>query len=210
MKISGGIYLIADVVLDKHVLLTKITEALRGGVKVLQLYNTEKLRQEFIAIIQEICDLCHGFDVPVLVNNNWKLLNEFALDGVHFDTLPADFLEIQNQVTRKFLKGITCSNDLEIVHMANKYKFDYISFCSMFPSDSAAACEIVSFSTVQKARLITSIPFFAAGGIRLENLVQLMELPLQGIAVISGIMQSPTAEATAEEYVHRLKQITTS
>ena len=43
-KISGGIYLIADAGLVNKVLLKKLNEALKSGVSIVQLYNTEILK----------------------------------------------------------------------------------------------------------------------------------------------------------------------
>ena len=67
-KISGGIYLIADAGLDNKILLKKLDEALKSGVSVVQLYNTENELSGQVTDINFICNLCHQYHVPVLVN----------------------------------------------------------------------------------------------------------------------------------------------
>lgn len=208
MKISGGIYLIADAELDKSILINKLTEALKSGVSIVQLYNTENKSRLLMDTINTICNMCHQFHVPVLVNNDWNLLNGTLLDGVHFDKIPEDYEQIQKNINKDFFKGITCSNDLLVVKWATHHQFDYISFCSMFPSPSAGQCEIVSFNTVKKARTITDIPFFVAGGINLNNINRLSELPFNGIALISGIMSSADIPSSTKNYIHELHKIT--
>lgn len=204
-KISGGIYLIADASLENAILLHKLDEALKSGVRMMQLYNTEK---EAVDKINTVCKLCHRYQVPVLVNNNWALLQTTLVDGIHFDKIPADFEQIKRTVNKEFYIGITCSNDLAIIKWANENQFDYLSFCSLFPSPSVGVCEIVSFETIKKARAITNIPIFVAGGINLNNLHQLAELPLDGIAVISGIMAASDIAAATENYITELNKIT--
>ena len=207
-KISGGIYLIADAGLDNKILLKKLDEALKSGVSVVQLYNTENVLSGQVTDINFICNLCHQYHVPVLVNNNWALLSKTLLDGVHFDKIPANYSQIKHTINKAFYKGITCSNDVSVIKWANDNQFDYISFCSMFPSTSADSCEIISFETVKKARAITHIPIFVAGGINLHNINSLSGLPLDGIAVISGIMASSDIPSTTENYIAELNKIT--
>ncbi len=208
-KITGGIYLIANAALEQELLLNKLNEALKSGVSIVQLYNTENESLVQSIDINLICSLCHQYKVPVLVNNNWSLLDRTLLDGVHFDKIPIDFEEIKNSINKNFLTGITCSNDLEIVKWANEQHFNYISFCSMFPSSTANSCELVAFETIKKAREITQIPFFVAGGINLTNINQLAALPVSGIAVISGIMGAIDIANTTQNYITELNKITT-
>ena len=208
MKISGGIYLIADAGLDKSILLNKLIEALKNGISIVQLYNTKNKSIELTDTINTICNMCHQFHVPVLFNNDWNLLTGTLLDGVHFDKIPEDFEQIKKDINKDFFKGITCSNNLSVVEWATNHQFDYISFCSMFPSPSAGQCEIVSFDTVKKARTITDIPFFLAGGINLNNINLLSELSFNGIAVISGIMSSADIPSSTKNYINELNKIT--
>lgn len=207
MKISGGIYLVADAGLDKRILLNKLIEALENGISIVQLYNTENKSELLTDTINTICDWCHQFHVPVLVNNNWNLLINTSLDGVHFDKVPGDLEQIRKNIKKDFFKGITCSNDLSVVDWATDHQFDYLSFCSMFPSASVDSCEIVSFETVKKARAITNIPIFLAGGIYPDNINRFSELSFEGIAVISGIMASSDVPSVTEKYITELNKI---
>ena len=77
---------------------------------------------------------------------------------------------------------------MDAVKWAAEHHVDYISFCSMFPSSSAATCEIVSYESVKKAAKIFDKPLFLAGGIYPGNIKQLKDLEYDGIAVISGII----------------------
>jgi thiamine-phosphate pyrophosphorylase len=206
-KITGGIYLVCNALLEKEILLEKLTGALTNGAGVVQLYNAEGNAASLISTINDVCALCHRFDVPVLVHNNWRLLEVTSLDGVHFDKIPGDIEQVEQLAGRNFIKGITCSNDLSVVEWATKQSFDYVSFCSMFPSPSAGACEIVSFETVTKARTLSGVPFFVAGGINLQNVDQLAGLPVDGIAIISGIMAAASVPAATTNYINALHKI---
>lgn len=208
-KITGGIYLVLNPSIEKNELLEKLKQALEGGVDIIQIWNhwPELFSQsDKIELIDEILDLTDVYNIPVLINNDWKQLKGTDLHGVHFDEIPEDFDRIQHEVQREFISGITCSNDLEVIEWADKHHFDYISFCSMFPSNSVDSCEIVRPKTIQKAREITDLPLFVSGGITPKNLSELDNLDFQGVAVISGILSSDSPRTTTKEYREKLKE----
>lgn len=206
-NIKGGVYLVADGSIEINTLTHKLQKALEGGISVIQLYNIPDNSEQSIRQINSLCMLAHRFSVPVLINNNWALVNNTLLDGVHFDKIPNDYAHIEKTIQKKWIKGITCTNDLDIIRSANEKHFDYVSFCSMFPSPSVSSCEIVSFETVKKARLLTRMPIFLAGGINLETIQKLAPLTFDGIAVISGIMSSPDITLHTKNYLSELKKI---
>lgn len=206
MKVQGGIYLIADINLEESELFQKLEQALANGVSILQIYNTTD-DQTCLQKVNKVCTLCYKYKVPVLVSNHWEILLNSSLDGVHFDDTPKNIEDIEQKAGRKLIKGITAGNDLATIAWAEDHNFDYVSFCSMFPSPSAGACEIVSFETVKKAREITKMPLFVAGGINLGNVKSLADLPIDGVAVISGIMASEDAATSTKNFKSELEKI---
>jgi thiamine-phosphate pyrophosphorylase len=95
---------------------------------------------------------------------------------------------------------------LDVVTSAEQNNLDYISFCSVFPSSTSNSCERVTFDTIRKARTITAMPIFLAGGMRLENINKLSELDYNGVAVISGIMQAEDPAKATKQYNQLLKK----
>lgn len=203
-NIEGGIYLVVDPSIGEQVLLQKVEEALKGGVDIIQIWNNWTKSSNKLKLVDRICELAHRSDVPVLINEEWELINDTLLDGVHFDSIPNDIMHVRQQVERPFICGITCGNDLSIVRWAEANKLDYISFCSMFPSNSAGACEIVSIENVKKAKALTSMPVFLAGGISLDNIHDLKETNTNGIAVISAILQADNVAEKTKQFKQKL------
>src|SRR5687768_11123801 len=111
-KIEGGIYIVIDPVLGIDHVLPKVEQAIDGGADVLQIWNNWKERTNQYEFIHAICKLAHAKNIPVLINEDWQLLKETELDGVHFDKIPKNINEIRQTITRPFICGLTCSNDL--------------------------------------------------------------------------------------------------
>lgn len=204
-KIISGVYLVIDPSLDETILIHKLKIILEEKIVAVQLWDHFSPQQNNLELIQSITKLCHEKNVPVLINNKWKWLNTTELDGVHFDCIPDDFGHIKKTINREFISGLTCNNDLSLVHWANNHYLDYISFCSIFPSTTSNSCELVKFETIQEAKKLTAMPVFLAGGIKPENMSKLIELSFDGIAVISGIMSSEKPGRAIKEYLKQLK-----
>lgn len=207
-KISGGIYLVLDPSMNEGKLLEKLTSALEGDeIAAVQIWDNFPASADNDYLVNTICQICHRKEVPVFVNNRWQLLESSIADGVHFDEIPENMGEIKSSLDRDFQLGITCNNDLSIIKWADENHFDYVSFCSVFPSSTSNSCELVDFEVIRTARKLTSIPIFLAGGIKPENIDRLQGLEFDGVAVISGIMNSDDpAGATKDYYKLLLKQ----
>lgn len=201
---GSGIYLIIDPSMNEVVLLNKLNRCLLESLAAVQIWDNFKDTQDVIDLIRKICDLCHAKNVPVLINNHWDLLNRTDLDGVHFDIIPENYREIKAGLNKSFISGLTCNNDLSWVEWANSNNLDYISFCSVFPSQTANSCEIVHFNTIQKASKHYDVPIYLAGGITADNLGQLKELNFKGIAVVSGVMGATNPEESINNYLKEL------
>lgn len=208
--ITGGVYLVLDPDMDTPTLLHKLKEALEGGVRVLQIWNNWPASFDLPAkvdLIRAMLAIASAYKVPLLINEEWELLKDTELDGVHFDKVPAEYEAIKAEINREFICGITCGNDLEVIRWATQNQLDYISFCAMFPSTSAGTCEIVSPETVKKAREITQLPFFLSGGITTENMEALQDLDFAGVAVISGILNAASPQKSAAAYIQTLHKL---
>jgi thiamine-phosphate pyrophosphorylase len=203
-QIKGGLYLVVDPAPGIAVLLPKVEQAIKGGVDVIQVWNNWQVGQNKTELIHLLCGLAHQYNIPVLINEEWQLLQTTDLDGFHSDTIPGNIDEIRSAVGRPFIFGITCGNNLNTVNWATQNKADYISFCSMFPSPSAGVCEIVNKETVIAARRLTTMPIFVAGGITLANIEELRSTQIDGVALISGIMKADNVQLTTKEFKEKL------
>lgn len=204
--IKSGLYLVVNPSMDAKILLSKLELALKENIAAVQIWDNFAECKNIDSLIKDIIVLCHKQNTPVLINNQWEYLMQLELDGVHFDELPHHLKEIKQNLDKDFIVGLTCNNELSDVEWAESNQLDYISFCSIFPSSTSNSCELVEFETIQKARKITSIPIFLAGGIKSGNMKKLMKVPYDGVAVASGIMNAVQPTEVINEYLNELKK----
>lgn len=204
--IKKGIYLVIDPAMDKLLLLSRLQQAVEQPIVAVQVWDNLENVEHANELLASVIRVCKQANVPILINNRWELASAMNFDGVHFDCIPENINLIKSKTGRQIITGITCNNDLSVVQWANDHAMDYISFCSMFPSSTANSCELVSFETVRRARLITSLPIFLAGGLRPDNIGALKELSYSGIAVVSGVMSADNPVEAINLYHEKLNQ----
>lgn len=204
--ISGGVYVIVDPGMKLKTILKQL-EAIRDeNIAAVQVWDNPAVEKIDENLVRNIIRLFGPGKTPVLINNKWELMSEMELDGVHFDVIPETFNKISQEIGRGFLKGVTVHNDLKVIQQAEQLNFDYVSFCSMFPSQTSNSCEIVQLKTVQRCREMTDMPIFLAGGITPQNIHLLNNLSFQGIAVVSAVMKANDPKKVLQEYNALLNQ----
>ncbi len=206
---EGGLYLVVDPAGGAGEVLPKVEAALDGGVNVLQIWNhwaADAGAAEAAAFVDAALALARPRGVPVLVHDDPELLEVTDADGIHFDEPALTPAAVRSRVKRDVVYGVTCGNDLERVRWAGRTGADYVSFCSLFPSPSAGACELVEPATIERARAAHCVTLFASGGITPANAGAALAAGAHGLAVISGILSAEDPAAAASAYARVLRE----
>jgi len=204
-NIKDGVYLVIDPSMEEDTLLRKVEAALKSPLSVLQIWDNFSEEKNIIPLCEKITKRAHRKNVPVLINNRWKVFNETDLDGIHFDEPPQDLAAVRKNLKRSAIIGVTCNNDLDQIRKAAEAKIDYISFCSIFPSVTSNSCELVDFEVIREARQLFPGPLFLSGGIQPDNIEKLNSLEYNGIAIVSGIMSADHPDQAVHHYLEKMK-----
>jgi thiamine-phosphate pyrophosphorylase len=205
MKLEG-LYLVVSPVMPFDELLVTVKKALRGGVDLLQLIPEGS---EILRLAEDLSSLAEQHAVPFLVNGNLQLAKEVGADGLHLDEYDVTPSEVKQVLGKQCIVGYTLGGNLEKLKWAETVGANYVSFCSVFPTSSAAQCDIVPIETIRAAKFQTTLPIFAAGGINLNNAERVLKAGVNGIAVTSALLKAKDPEQTAlafKEIIHKLQR----
>jgi thiamine-phosphate pyrophosphorylase len=130
----------------------------------------------------------------LIINDRIDIALCVSADGVHLgeDDIPAN-------LARKILPdraviGLSV-HSIDEVKMANKLKVNYISFGSIFPTETKGVpVPLQGKEMLRKIIEISKHPVVAIGGINSENMGSLLDLSLSGISMISGIFNGDIKE----------------
>ena len=194
-----GLYLVVSPVMPFDELIIAVKKALEGGVDLLQLIPGEE-SSETLRLAENLSNLTEQYDLPFLVNGSLQLAKKVGADGLHLDSYDVTPSDVKQVLGEPCIVGYTLGCQLEKLRWADTVGADYVSFCSVFPTSSAAQCEIVPLETIKAAKRQTNLPIFAAGGINLNNAERVLKAGVNGIAVTSALIEAEDTKQTALKF----------
>lgn len=192
--------------LDKKVFFEKIEEALQGGVTILQLREKELDEDSFINEAIEVKNICRKHGVPLIINDNVNVALKSGADGVHvgIEDMPID--EIRRTVPDSFIIGATCKT-VEQAQSAERLGADYMGVGAVFPSPTKKNAVRITREQLKEICASVSIPAVAIGGISLENVDELKNGGMSGIAVVSAVFSADDIQKAASLLKEKAKSL---
>ena len=192
--------------LDKKVFFEKIEEALQGGVTILQLREKELDEDSFINEAIEVKKICRNHGVPLIINDNVNVALKSGADGVHvgIEDMPID--EIRRTVPDSFIIGATCKT-VEQAQSAERLGADYMGVGAVFPSPTKKNAVRITREQLKEICASVSIPAVAIGGITLENVDELKDGGMSGIAVVSAVFSADDIQKAASLLKEKVKSL---
>ena len=182
----------------KLTLLQQIEEALKGGVTILQLREKGLSEEAFVEEAIQVREVCHKYGVPLIINDNVEVAIKSGADGVHVGIEDQPVAEIRQRVDREFIIGATAKT-VEQAKAAEAAGADYLGVGAVFPSPTKKNAIRITKEQLQKICASVSIPAVAIGGISAENVEELQDGGMCGVAVVSAVFAAEDiADATAQ------------
>lgn len=196
----SGLYAITRETDNTAELLTDVAAALCGGASVVQYRDKsgDIARQHEQA--SELLDLCHQFNVPLIINDSLRLADLVGADGVHIGRDDGVIREARLILGPDKIIGVSCYQSIELALKAQAAGADYVAFGSFFPSATKPDAPLAEMALLQQATQQIHIPIVAIGGIALDNASSLIDAGADAIAVISALFESEDVAVTARQF----------
>lgn len=191
------LYAVTDRAWAKRKRLTEqVEEALSAGVTCLQLREKELDNESFINEALEIRKACKRYKVPFIINDNIEVAIKSDADGVHIGQDDINALKAREIIGDKKILGVSVQSVKQAIQAQNDGA-DYLGVGAVFPTSTKEdACD-VPYETLKGICDAVTIPVVAIGGINEENVLQLKDSGVDGIAVVSAIFgKDNIADAT--------------
>jgi thiamine-phosphate pyrophosphorylase len=178
----------------------ELTRALvDGGVDVIQVRAKRQTHAERVQLSQAVIGVARRFNVPVIINDDIAAAAETDADGVH--------LGQEDRAENRAFAGVMgiSTHSLEQAQLAERDGASYIGVGPVFPTNTKPQVRPVGLELVkQVANAGVKVPFFAIGGITLENLDDVLAAGATRVAVVSAILNAPDVAAAARKFKERL------
>ncbi|MHB1830720.1 MAG: thiamine phosphate synthase [Candidatus Micrarchaeaceae archaeon] len=175
---------------------------LEAGAKIIQYReeHKEKPAAEMLKNAEEIKAACEEHGALFIVNDRVDIAVAVGADGVHLgtDDMPID-------LAKKQFKGIigASASSLQEALSAQAAGADYLGIGSVFPTGTKVDSEIIGLEEFRKIRDRISLPIYAIGGINYGNMLRLKSLNIDGIAVISAVLDAEDPVSLAKGIIKR-------
>ena len=174
-------------------------QALKAGVRAVQLREKDLATRDLYDLAGKLLAMTRGAGAALLVNDRVDVAMALSADGVHLTRRSLPLKEARAILGPEKLIGISC-HSLAEVQEAEDGGADLIVLGPIFETPSKAGFgPPLTTSILRQARMTTSIPILAIGGINSHRVPEVMAAGANGISVISAVMAAPDAAGACME-----------
>ncbi len=186
--------------------LEKVETACRSGVTIVQLREKNLTTNQYYQLAKQVKEITDAYQVPLIIDDRLDICLAVDAAGLHIgdDELP---VSVARQVLgpEKIL-GVTAKTVKRALE-AEEGGADYLGTGAIFPTTTKENAPITLISTLKTICQRVAIPVVAIGGLTSENIDQLIDTGIAGVAVVRDLMQAEDIEAKAHAFLTKLDNI---
>lgn len=137
----------------------------------------------------QMITLANKYNVNVVINDDIALAAELGV-GVHLGQSDGSIMTAKRLLAPNQIIGHTCHNDNELIKRAKDDGASYAAMGAVFSSMTKPDADTVSRQQLIKG-CQQDIDICVIGGLTVENISELAELPITYVAVVGDIMDLP-------------------
>jgi thiamine-phosphate pyrophosphorylase len=181
-----------------------VEEALRGGVRAVQLREKDLSSKELYETAYELRRLTSRYGAKLFINDRVDVALAVDADGVHIGGSSLPIYKVRRLLGERKLIGVSCHNQVQAI-TAQEMGADFITFGPVFFTPSKAAYgDPVGLELLQTVTDMLDIPVFALGGINRGKCAEVVSCGVRGVALISAIMSAAEPREAAKGILAQL------
>lgn len=169
----------------------RVTKAMiDGGVDLIQLRGKSRPLAEIINLAATLQQVTAGAGVSLVVNDYAEVAAEVPLEGVHVGQDDDAIDHARKKAGRSILVGKS-THSLEQAIAAEREGADYIGFGPIFATPTKPDYQPVGLTGIKRVQHEVTVPMFCIGGIKIENLGQVIAAGATRVTIVSGLLKAP-------------------
>lgn len=205
--IDYNIYLITDSeIAEAENIPSIVRKSIEGGCGIVQIREKKSSSFEFYNLAMKLKEITKEYHIPLIVNDRVDIAMAIDADGVHIgqDDIP---LNVAREILGKEkIIGVSAQTVTMAIEAENNGA-DYLGVGSVFNTSTKKDANILTLDTLKEIRKNISIPIVAIGGINKTTIEKLEGTGINGIAVVSAIMDSTNPKKSTTELKNLFKNI---
>lgn len=204
-RLATGLYGVTPDWSDADRLEAAVRDAIAGGMTSLQLRHKTATPDQREALARRLLPLCREHQVPLIINDDWRLAMAIGADGVHLGKDDDDPAHVRQHLGADVLIGVSCYSDLDRAARLLDLGVDYVAFGAMFASGTKPQAPGASLEVIKQARALVqerapTAAVVAIGGITVDNAPSVLAAGADTLAVVGGLFMTQNITATARAF----------
>jgi len=210
-RFPRGLYGITPQWSDMDRLTDAVTRAAQGGMVALQWRRKTLIPPpegagtpaEHLAQARAMAALCRRLGLVFIVNDDWRLAQAVAADGVHLGRDDGSLHDARQALGAGKLIGCSCYDQPELARQAMAHGADYVAFGAVYPSATKPDAARATLAHIAQGRRMADAcirprpAVVAIGGITPENAAAVVQAGADGVALIQGLFEAPDVTRAA-------------
>ena len=174
-----------------------VDQALQGGVTLVQLREKSATSREFYQRALRIKEVTDRFQVPLIINDRLDIALAVNAAGLHIGQEDLPVAVARRLLGPEKILGATAATVADAL-AAQAAGADYLGSGAVYPTGTKPGKAILPLSVLTQIKQALRIPVVAIGGITAENIGPVRDAGVDGVAVVSAIMDSADPAAAAK------------
>ena len=183
-----------------------------GGVDIVQLRAKGRDECAIEEMANRVAPILRDADVPFIINDFPELVPSIGADGAHVGQDDFSVADARWRAGRALAGEVPLpiigksTHSVEQAVAAAAEGADYIGFGPLFPTPTKAGRAAIGMGDIARVHELVSVPIFCIGGIKLENLAEVIAAGARRVVIVSGILQARDVAAYCREAKARLDE----
>ncbi|PYK80744.1 MAG: thiamine phosphate synthase [Verrucomicrobia bacterium] len=166
-----------------------LEKLIAGGIDMVQLRGKNYSIDELSLFAEELLQFTAPAEIPLIANDHAQIAQRVDVQGVHVGQDDESIKAVRAQVERPIIVGKS-THSVKQAMAAEREGADYIGLGPIFPTPTKPDYPPIGPSQIHEVRKRVSVPIFCIGGIKLENLKQLLAAGARSVVIVSGLLQA--------------------
>ena len=158
-----------------------------GGIDMVQLRGKNRSLDELSALAERLLTI--SAKIPLIANDHAEIAQRVEVQGVHVGQNDDSIEKVRAQIKRPIVVGKS-THSIEQAVAAEREGADYIGFGPIFSTPTKPDYSPIGLEQIREVHKRVSIPIFCIGGIKSENLVQVIAAGAKRVVIVSGLLQA--------------------
>jgi thiamine-phosphate pyrophosphorylase len=160
-----------------------------GGIDSVQLRGKNHSLDELSALAEKLLRLTMPAKIPLIANDHAEIAQRVQVQGVHVGQDDATIEKVRAQIERPIVVGKS-THSIEQAVAAEREGADYIGFGPIFSTPTKPDYAPIGIEQIREVHKRVSIPIFCIGGIKSDNLAQVIAAGAKRVVIVSGLLQA--------------------